>query len=111
MENLIYKLSITTSMDNYKLLDEIKSVNVKHEEECWSWVEEVTDDTDINPIDKFITFLRENKVVISKIAGVQEIVVWITYEYKDQCNFEFESTTLKSLGDLNVSLCISCLQG
>jgi len=45
-------------------------------------------------------------------AGItrDDLSVWVLYEYRDQCNLEFEPQGLKRLGDAGVALCITCWQ-
>lgn len=41
---------------------------------------------------------------------LDDISIWILYEYDEQCNLEFPPDQLRRLSELGVSLCISCWQ-
>jgi hypothetical protein len=58
------------------------------------------------------TFTKLIESKVSKLnLGIEDILLlWITYEYDDQCSFEFDPKTLLLLGKNNISLCINAYQ-
>lgn len=56
--------------------------------------------------------LVESKAVELINAGVcfEESQIWMTYYYEGQCNMEFDSLLLKRMGDLDLKLCVTCIQ-
>ena len=45
---------------------------------------------------------------MQKLPPHTDVSLWYLYEYENQCNIEFPSVELKKLGELGVTLCISC---
>lgn len=77
-----------------------------------SWTYEVVEDHDTAYYDFINQFLNllEGKFEELQKLGIErgDITFWYLYEYDGQCNMEFDSKSLKRLGDNEISLCISC---
>lgn len=78
------------------------------------WEFEIVQDNKSNYIDYiqiFIDMLENKYNKLEKIGVTREsIVIWIYYEYDQQCNMEFSPDSLKKIGSNGISLCISCWQ-
>lgn len=78
------------------------------------WEFEIVQDSKSNYIDYIQIFLDilENKYNKLEQIGVkrESIVIWIYYEYDQQCNMEFSPDNLIKIGSNGISLCISCWQ-
>lgn len=62
-------------------------------------------------VEYFCSLLEKNMPELLRIKVVKEdIELWILYEYEQQCNFEFHSTELARISNLDIVLCISCWQ-
>jgi hypothetical protein len=76
------------------------------------WTHEVIDDqpnTYFDFINVFLDLLETKYHDLEQLNIRREnISVWMSYEYDQQCNMEFDPVRLKRLGDNGITLCISC---
>lgn len=58
----------------------------------------------------FFSGLIESNLYSLKELGIQmdSVSFWYLYEYNGQCNMEFGPDLTKKMGDLGITLCISC---
>lgn len=60
-------------------------------------------------IDYFLNLLRDKAAQLEQIGvSCDSTTIWYLYEYEGQCNMEFHPIDLKRMGDLGITLCISC---
>lgn len=65
--------------------------------------------SEFNFADYFISILNGKEAELKDInINMDDISIWVLYEYQGQCNLEFNSTDLKKIGNAGISLCISC---
>lgn len=57
-----------------------------------------------------LQFLENNIEKLTKY-GLQEITLYLTYQYKNQFNYEFSSVIIRKLSKLSIKLCISAYEG
>lgn len=50
------------------------------------------------------------KELSSENIEKEDITVWLICEYTEQCNLEFNPSILETIGNLGITLCISCYQ-
>ena len=72
-------------------------------------VNEENDDYDF--INDFLGML-DGKYDALEALGINrdDISFWQLYEYDQQCNMEFDPLRMKRLGEMGITLCISCWQ-
>ena len=77
-----------------------------------SWTYEVVDDKPddyFDIINIFLDILEKKYEELEKLnIKRSDILIWMLYEYDQQCNMEFDPVRLKRLGDNGIKLCISC---
>ena len=57
--------------------------------------------------DDLINFIESNMALLLKY-GITDMILDISVEYSDQCNFEFTSDWLARISRLNIPVSISC---
>lgn len=113
MSTLFYSIQIDSI-----LKDELNEIfKIRSDDRSKFWIYNVDFDSYFkkykknNILEYLISLLENNIKNIAKLGIVSsDITVWIVYEYDDQCNFEFIPNDMKRLGQLNISLCVSCYQ-
>lgn len=105
-----YSLIIDASEDKYEAINEILGIKSNYPEAGWGLqLTEKNGDEHIFFIDNFLSLLNGKYQQLEEIGVAREnISVWLFYEYEDQCNMEFSSKDLYSLGKDGITLCISC---
>ena len=77
---------------------------------CWTY--EVADHKPgeyFDFINIFLDILERKYADLEKLnIKRSQILIWMLYEYDQQCNMEFDPIRLKRLGDNGIKLCISC---
>ncbi|MBI9075944.1 MAG: hypothetical protein JEZ02_11065 [Desulfatibacillum sp.] len=62
-------------------------------------------------INKFLDMLDGNYSKLQDVGvNIEDITIWMLYEYNQQCNMEFSPEQMKRIGDAGIALCISCWQ-
>jgi len=112
MEITTYQLRINVIEKYYTLVSSILNLYPQSYKFGWSYeiiLEEQKDYFDV--IVKFLNSLEENYLRLIEL-GIEknDITIWLIYGYKNQCNMEFEPSTLKRLGENGIKLCISCYE-
>lgn len=112
MEVLTYELKIDTEKKYYNEVSSIIGLYPNSYKYGWLYdivFEEQKEHFDI--IAKFLNSLEENYGKLEEL-GIKnsDISIWITYEYNNQCNMEFDPKNLKRLGEKGIKLCISCYE-
>jgi len=78
------------------------------------WEFEIVQNCESDYVDYIKIFfdLLGNKYAQLEQIGITRdlIVIWIYYEYDQQCNMEFLPEDLKKIGSNGISLCVSCWQ-
>lgn len=106
-----YSLQIyTESNDIRSKINNVLNVKSNFPNDSWG-IEIIEKETD-NYVDFINIFLDilENKYSFLEDIGISRnyITIWAIYEYKEQCNIEFEPKDLERLGKNGIKLCISC---
>lgn len=57
--------------------------------------------------DKFVKELHQVKDLVTE-SDCEQRVVYLYLEYQNQCNWEFNPTTLRYMSELNMILAVSC---
>ncbi|MCU7617185.1 hypothetical protein NZ698_08245 [Chryseobacterium sp. PBS4-4] len=83
----------------------------KHEEfETWTYqLTQKEKDKPIDFINMFLDILEPNFVALKKLdIEKSDILFWLVYEYKHQCNMEFHPKEMLRLGNSEICLNIDC---
>jgi hypothetical protein len=108
-----YSLRIDTDEAQYELVSDI--LGVKQNSPKGGWIYEVIvrdNDPPFNFTDEFTSLMRGKMDLLRKLNITEDdIAIWIIYEYRGQCNFEFSPKELEKLSSLKITLCISCYDG
>jgi hypothetical protein len=110
--NIYYSIRISTDPSNYqKVSDILKLYPLTYER---GWIYEVTvgeEDPYFNFINEFLQMLKGKFKELEKAdISRSDISFWMIYEYKGQCNMEFDPKELGKLSKNGISLCISCYE-
>lgn len=107
--NSSYILKIEASSDRYDQINKILSIAPSSTQ--YNWEYEISEDSDLylKAFDHLLGLI-ENKMDLLLEAGIQQdnISIWYIYEFEGQCNIEFVPDHLKRIGNIGISLCISC---
>lgn len=107
-----YSIRISTIFSNYQEVSKI--LNVQPLTYANGWIYEVItkeDDPYFNFIEEFLKILDGKFDELKKINIIRDdISFWMIYEYRGQCNMEFNPIELAKLGNSGISLCISCYE-
>jgi hypothetical protein len=75
----------------------------------WGWVIEEDSYRFPHAIPLFLDVITRYGDALAQLGlSAERITVWYCYEYDQQCNMEFGPALLKRMGELEVTLCISC---
>lgn len=109
----VYRLRISLGHSNLEQVTRLIGVNpTRSRPGMWDYeLIEQEDDPASDYVGKLLS-LVDGKFDLLKDAGITrgDVSVWVLYEYRDQCNLEFEPAILKRLCDAGVALCITCWQ-
>jgi len=110
METLTYELKINTEeifYENVSSIVELQPVSYKY-----GWLYEIVFEEQKEYYDIIAKLLDslEGKHERLQELGIKnsDISIWLIYGYNNQCNMEFNPTTLERLGKRGITLCISC---
>jgi hypothetical protein len=106
-----YQLRINTDEMKYELLN--KQLNLLPTSDVGGWEFSIEESSALfNTSIDYLLSLLEQKIDVLRIIGIsnEDISLWYLYEYDQQCNIEFDSIALKRMGNLGITLCISCWQ-
>jgi hypothetical protein len=108
--NSAFILKITSPFENRKIFEKIFNYTSNSKDSVWEYC--IEDDSHLfkNALPFFLDLLETKSEVLSQI-NIEDISIWYFYEYIGQCNIEFQPDVLKRLGNLKVTLCISCWEG
>ena len=109
----MYYYSLRISISNTDQVDQINRIlGIKSNYPEVGWGIEVikkNNYSEFNFADYFLSILIGKESELKDInISIDDISIWVLYEFQDQCNLEFNSTDLKKIGNAGVSLCISC---
>ncbi len=112
MEELTYKLKISTEESNYEIVSSIVELYPLDYKKGWSYdiiYDERSENYDV--IARLLDSLEGKYEKLHKI-GIKnsDISIWIIYGFNNQCNMEFEPELLERLGGRGIKLCISCYE-
>lgn len=110
MDTIYYKLQIHSS-------NSLMIKNIMGNGECLSdnifeykIIDDGITDNDIYPLDYYLDLLEVKNKNILNFDNLAKFTLWITHEYKEQCNMEFPSEYIQRMANLNIYLCISAYQ-
>ncbi len=109
----IYALKIDCEKD--KLDDISRVLNLSPSSAspaCWSYeLVEKEKDPPVDFVNEFLDLLDGKFEMLREIGvEIEQISIWMYYEYDEQCNLEFLPKDLMRIGQSGISLCISCWQ-
>lgn len=104
-----YQIRIYTDEGNYNRISQELNILPTSSLYCWEYAIGEGAVFFENALDHLLSVLMPKMKNLRSI-GIQpdDISIWYLYEYKGQCNIEFDASELKKMGDLGVALCISC---
>jgi hypothetical protein len=107
----VYQIQIVSEDWQYEILDSIFGTSNLDKTVFWNYPIEENDANYINGLSYLVSLLEAKLLDVIKL-GIKpvDISIWYLYEYDQQCNMEFDASELKRMGDLGVTLCISCWQ-
>jgi len=77
----------------------------------WGWRLEEASPRFVRALPLFLDLLTRHGEALAQLGVVaEEITVWYIYAYEQQCNMEFGPALMKRMGELGVTLCISCYE-
>ncbi len=110
------QISFEPSIETFNAITAILNLEVTSDNKLeeipstWKFTKTVLDtDSYFDFINNFLGIL-ENKYDQLKNIGIDRnhIIIWLLYEYDQQCNMEFNPQEMKRLGENQITLCISC---
>ncbi len=110
MARVFYRMSIANAytIDRIEMVNNILGIESDSNE---AWSKEITafDFGYFNFIDYFLNILDGNLVLLEDMGITRDnIAIWMLYEYEDQCNLEFRPDEMRRMGEVGITLCISC---
>ena len=108
METLIYDLSIESK--NAKLLVDILGVGNVVNDIDFEYKVILNDDnnfsfSDKSVLEQYLDLLEINWTKISSLCD--KIIIWVNYEFEEQCNIELTANEMCRMGALNITYCFS----
>jgi len=105
----IYQLSIRCDSSNLINIEKILGKSMDGPDLNWAIILEEDSKYFTQALPYFSELISEN---LDELHGIgvksEEITFWYMYEYEQQCNMEFSPEIMKRLGDLGITLCVSC---
>ncbi|GAA4791248.1 hypothetical protein GCM10023231_18940 [Olivibacter ginsenosidimutans] len=104
-----YELQIRCNIDEKQKIENILGISSREYQSDWYQIIEEGSSDFLHALDKFTSTIEGNLSEL-KSLGIKEeqISFWYMYEYEQQCNMEFDPNIMKRMGDIGVTLCISC---
>ncbi len=104
-----YRLQIQCEDDKKNQVESILGESNDEPAIGWGLVIEEDSTNFIKALDIFIELIGENLYELREIGiSMESVTFWYMYEYEQQCNMEFSPHITKRMGELGVTLCISC---
>ncbi len=104
-----YSLRIDSSEDKYDEISKILGVGIVDYKLGWQLEVNLNNEGNRDVIAEFLNLLKDRYSELNQIGVKQDdISIWLIYEYKGQCNLEFEPEILKKMGENGIRLCLSC---
>ncbi len=111
MGKIFYSLRITNILNiSKRLISNTLGCESNMNEIFWGLEKEQNEEDNFFDYILFFAEKIESKRDELKKLGVdfKNISIWLIYEYEYQCNLEFQSNVCKKIGELGITLCISC---
>ena len=90
-------------------VDSILGVSSSDPEIGWNLIIEEDSPLYTNALNIFIDLISNNLKSLKEVGIVEEIITfWYMYEFEQQCNMEFSPDLMKKMGEIGITLCISC---
>ena len=115
MSKVFFELVIDIKPEMYPAINSLLGVTDAGKKGHWGY-EIIVDDgpLEISQPTVLLHFMNilEGRLQALNEIGVQksDIVIYMTYEYDDQCNMEFLPEELLALGQNGIALAVSCYQ-
>jgi hypothetical protein len=104
-----YRLLIICENEKKIEIDELLDLSESNVEVGWELIVEENSILFNQALTYFAELISNNLSSLKNIGITTEMIsFWYMYEYEQQCNIEFNSELMKNLGNLGVTLCISC---
>jgi hypothetical protein len=112
MNNSSYILRANVSDDKLNIISYVLNVAPTSMTPYWE-IEIPESSENYNQAINFFLTLLEKSLQELETKGIQasDFSIWYLYEYQEQCNMEFLPDQLKRLGNIGITLCISCWKG
>lgn len=77
----------------------------------WDWQIDEESPRFVRAMLLFLTLLTRHKDALAQLGvSGQDLSLWYIYAYEQQCNMEFGPALMKRMGELGLTLCISCYE-
>ena len=107
--NSEYILKINTDKDKLNKITSILGISPTSTENNWELSIFENSELYYNAIHYFLDLIELHLGDLNDIGiTMEDVSIWYLYEYDEQCNMEFQPKELKKLGDLGITLCVSC---
>ena len=104
-----YRLQIQCDVEGKAMVESILGKSNDSPELDWGFIIEEDSPDFVNALDLFIELITQNRSLLEGIGvAAGSITFWYMYEYDQQCNMEFSPNITKQIGELGITLCISC---
>jgi len=106
-----YRILILCDPNKKIQIDDILGKSTGDPKIGWSLIIDEDSPKFSNALEFFIDLIINNLDRLNEIGiSIDRITFWYLYEYEQECNMAFYPGITKRLGDLGVTLCISCWQ-
>lgn len=104
-----YELQIECNNTEKKKIEDLLHKSARDYQSGWYLIIEEGSKEYFQVLNKFISIVEDNLIALKEIGiKSEQISFWYMYEYEQQCNMEFDADVMKKMGNLGVTLCISC---
>lgn len=111
-----YNLHITTN--NFETFQKVTTllnvIPLENPDDFSLWTYQVTEDDEAEYFDfinNFIDILEPNFERLKSIGiNKEDIIIWLFYEYEQQCSMSFNPQEMKRLGQSGISFNIDCIE-
>ena len=102
-------MSIQCDIEKKKEVDIILGESNDDPELGWGLTIDEESPEFVHALNIFIDIMEDNLLKLENIGiSIGMITFWYMYEYEQQCNMEFWPDITKRIGELGITLCVSC---
>lgn len=113
-----HNLNIVTdnTFETYQKITKLLKVYPKENDEDFNlWTYQIVtneEDEYFDFINSFLDLIEPNLETLKNLGiSIDDINIWLFYEYNKQCSISFNSQEMRRLGESGVSFNIDCIEG